>query len=298
MFWFYRACKMTRHSKNCTAGSVYTYHEKKRDTAASGYGSNEVRFGKDSLKDFDCCSLTLQPCKDPVITPDGHLYDKEAILEYILHQKREIARKLKQFEKQKKGKEDEAKETNLKEHSDKVQKFDDSTRATGMKEDSTQPSTSSVSNMTADKGKELPSFWIPSLTPQATKTELKKPDEKVRCPMSGKPLKLKDLIPVKFTLMKDDDDKRSLIVKRDARYVCAVTNDALGNSVPCALLRTSGNVVTMECVEKIIKKDMIDPTNGKPLKEKDIIQFQRGATGFAGSGIKLKGKIDGAVMQA
>ena len=33
--------------------------------------------------------------------PDGFLYDKEAILEYIIHQKRDIARKLKEFEKQK-----------------------------------------------------------------------------------------------------------------------------------------------------------------------------------------------------
>ena len=32
---------------------------------------------------------------------DGYLFDKEAILEYILHQKREISKKLKEFEKQK-----------------------------------------------------------------------------------------------------------------------------------------------------------------------------------------------------
>ena len=38
-------------------------------------------------------------------------------------------------------------------------------------------------------------------------------EEKVRCPMSGKPLKFKDLIPVTFTLLKDKDDKRSLIAK-------------------------------------------------------------------------------------
>ena len=37
----------------------------------------------------------------------------------------------------------------------------------------------------------------------------------------------------------------------------------------------SGSVVTMECVEKIIKKDMVDPTNGKKLTEKDIIVLQR-----------------------
>ena len=31
----------------------------------------------------------------------------------------------------------------------------------------------------------------------------------------------------------------------------------------------------MECVEKLIKKDMIDPINGMKLTEKDIIQLQR-----------------------
>jgi len=41
---------MTRHSKNCTAGTVYTYHERHRDTKASGYGSKSARFGKDSIK--------------------------------------------------------------------------------------------------------------------------------------------------------------------------------------------------------------------------------------------------------
>lgn len=59
---------MTRHARNCTAGAVYTYHEKKKDAAASGYGTENQRVGKDSVKDFDCCCLTLQPCRDPVVT--------------------------------------------------------------------------------------------------------------------------------------------------------------------------------------------------------------------------------------
>jgi len=58
---------MTRHARNSTAGSVYTYHEKKRDAAVSGYGSHSQRLSKDSIKEFDCCSLTLQPCRNPVV---------------------------------------------------------------------------------------------------------------------------------------------------------------------------------------------------------------------------------------
>jgi len=36
-----------------------------------------------------------------------------------------------------------------------------------------------------------------------------------------------------------------------------------------------GCVVTMECIEKLIKKDMLDPINGKKMTEKDIIPLQR-----------------------
>ena len=92
--------KMTRHGKNCTASAVYSYHEKKRDTKASGYGSQAERLSKDAVKGFDCCGLTLQPCREPVITSEGHLYDKEAILEYIVHQKQDYAKKLQAYEKE------------------------------------------------------------------------------------------------------------------------------------------------------------------------------------------------------
>lgn len=37
-----------------------------------------------------------------IFSPEGYLYDKEAILEYYIHQKNDYKRKLKEFEKQKK----------------------------------------------------------------------------------------------------------------------------------------------------------------------------------------------------
>jgi nitric oxide synthase-interacting protein len=46
----------------------------------------------------------------------------------------------------------------------------------------------------------------------------------------------------------------------------------------------------MACVEKIIRKDMIDPTNGKALTEADIIELQRGGTGFASTN-EVKAKL-------
>ncbi|XP_064600576.1 nitric oxide synthase-interacting protein-like [Liolophura sinensis] len=295
---------MTRHAKNCTAGAVYTYHEKKKDTSASGYGSKNMRVGRDSIKEFDCCCLSLQPCNNPVVTPDGYLFDKEAILEYILHQKRTIARKLKEYEKQTKKEEAELQELAKAEQESQKNNFIQTEATLPGKYISQEKSAtaddkddSSISNVKDDRAKKLPSFWIPTLTPSSTPTLLKKPDEKVRCPMSGKPLRLKDLIDVEFTPIKDGDPKTALISKQ-ARFVCAVTNDVLGNSVPAAVLRPTGKVVTMECVEKIIRKDMIDPLTGKKLTEKDIVQLQKGSTGFSGSGHELEAKIAGPSMQS
>ncbi|KAF6078845.1 nitric oxide synthase interacting protein [Phyllostomus discolor] len=89
-----------------------------------------------------------------------------------------------------------------------------------------------------DKDKMLPSFWIPSLTPEAKATKLEKPSRTVTCPMSGKPLRMSDLTSVRFTPLDGSVDRVGLIT-RSERYVCAVTRDSLSNATPCAVLRPS-----------------------------------------------------------
>ena len=68
-------------------------------------------------------------------------------------------------------------------------------------------------------------------------------------------------------------------------------------SVPCAVLKPSGRVVSMAAVNEIIKKDMLDPIDGTPLKESDIIELQRGGTGFAGSGVQMEAKKYNPALQ-
>ncbi|XP_065211643.1 nitric oxide synthase-interacting protein homolog [Planococcus citri] len=289
---------MTRHARNCTAGAVYTYYEKKKDARSSGYGTETQRLGKDSVKDFDCCCLTLQPCRNPVVTRDGYLFDKEAILEYTIVKKNEISRQLKEYEKQKKKEETELAELAVAEKRSKIVHFLKNEQTIA----SSQPSTSgavnnSISNMANGKDKQLPSFWLPSQTPDAKTRKLEKPDTTVYCPMSGKPLKIKGLIDVKFKEIKDSSDKTKLIAKKE-RYECAVTGDVLSNSIPVAVLATTGDVVTMECVEKIIKKNMIHPLTNEKLKEKDIIPLQRGGTGYAQTNNSLKVENHRPVLQA
>ncbi|XP_078485570.1 nitric oxide synthase-interacting protein [Ciona intestinalis] len=298
---------MTRHGKNATASSVYSYHEKQKDTEQSSYGTQAARLGKDSVKDFDACCLTLQPCRNPVVTPHGYLYEKEAILEYIVHKKRLLAKQSKLYDKQRKQEEKEMKELAQAEHRSKVEKFMKHEKSIVSKsneafktktEEKTveiKPSTSQV----FDKyDKNVPSFWIPALTPQAKEAKIKKPDSKVYCPMSNKPIKMKDLIPVKFTPIADRDKKTSMISKKD-RWMCAVTHDTLGNSVPSAVLRSTGDVVTLECVDKIIRKNgMRHPVTDEVMSENDIIPLTRGGTGFASTNEVLDSKSYRPVIMA
>ncbi|XP_059473722.1 nitric oxide synthase-interacting protein homolog isoform X2 [Neocloeon triangulifer] len=275
---------MTRHAKNCTAGAVYTYHEKKRDAQSSGYGTQSQRVGKDSIKDFDCCSLTLQPCREPLVSPEGHIFDKEAIYKYIITKKNEYSRKLKEYERQKKKEQSEVDALAEAEKQSKLNKFlktEKNIVTEPVKAFISGPSSSkesTVSNMRAGKDKQLPSFWVPSMTPESKTSVASKPDKTIYCPITGSPLK-------------------SLIAKTE-RYKCPVTGDVLSNSIPCAVIRTTGDVVTMECVEKIIKKDWLHPITGDKLSEKDIIPLQRGGTGYATTNEKLKSKQDRPVLQA
>ncbi|KAH8303869.1 hypothetical protein KR018_002113 [Drosophila ironensis] len=276
---------MTRHARNCTAGAVYTYNEKKRDAAESGYGTNAQRLGKDSVKSFDCCSLTLQPCRRPVVTKDGYLFDKEAILQYIVTKKNEYSRRLKEYERLRKAEEDEVTQEATKKQEARMERFVNAEKpamtpahasAVGATTSATAAasSVSSISNITNGHEKKLPSFWLPSECPSAGAAKAQKPDATIYCPVSMQPLRVKDLIDVKFTLLKDGEPKKSLIAK-EARYMCPITHDVLSNAVPCAVLRPTGDVVTMECVERLIRKDMIHPLTDRKLKEKDIIPLQR-----------------------
>ncbi|ALC44449.1 CG6179 [Drosophila busckii] len=310
---------MTRHARNCTAGAVYTYNEKKRDAAESGYGTNAKRLGKDSVKSFDCCSLTLQPCRNPVVTKDGFLFDKEAILQYIVTKKNEHSRKMKEYERLRRVEENEIAQEASNMQQARMTSFVNAEKPTTTpahkpngtvtkpRELDATPSTSavaalssgssiSISNMANGHEKKLPSFWLPSECPNAGLAKAQKPDATIYCPVSMQPLRVKDLIDVKFTLLKDGDNKRSLIAK-EARYMCPITHDVLSNAVPCAVLRPTGDVVTLECVDKLIRKDMIHPLTDRKLKEKDIIQLQRGGTGYAITNDNLNAKEKRPMLQ-
>lgn len=85
---------MPRHSKNNTASAVFSYDERKK----LNWGTQKVRLGKDSIKDFDACCICLHQTVDPLLCSKGHLFCKGCIYESLLAQKQHVKAKLAQWE--------------------------------------------------------------------------------------------------------------------------------------------------------------------------------------------------------
>jgi nitric oxide synthase-interacting protein len=83
---------MTKHSKNNTASSIFSYAEYKK----LEYGTKRVhqshlithiltdfypqqRLGNESMRQFDACALCLNRAREPVACTQGHLFCKECV---------------------------------------------------------------------------------------------------------------------------------------------------------------------------------------------------------------------------
>lgn len=82
---------MTKHSKNNTASSIFSYAEYKK----LDYGTKKVRrtlayrniavisyqqrLGNESMRRFDACALCLNRAREPLACYEGHLFCKECV---------------------------------------------------------------------------------------------------------------------------------------------------------------------------------------------------------------------------
>lgn len=87
----------------------------------------------------------------------------------------------------------------------------------------------------------MKAFWVPSKAPDA-KQVLAKPEATTFCPASGKKLRLKDLIPIKFTRTPEEDS---------GVYMDPVTQDTFTNASSLVVLRPTGGHYSLcqECLQ-------------------------------------------------
>jgi len=247
----------------------------------------------DSMKDIDACSLSLQPCAEPLVTPAGVLFDKGVVIEYILTRKREIERETKAWEAQQASEASDeaaaaaaAQESRISEfvaQQEGLSQADLRARAGPGKPVVTAASMGRT--LVADSGVHAAdtSFWVATNTPGA-KTRVEKPDGVVRCPITNEPLRLKAMTNVIFTPAVEGATAADLVgLTAKERYICPLSKKALTNANPATVLRPSGMVVSTQCVKDFIRAEMLDPFTNPPtkLKERDLIALRVEGTGFA-----------------
>merc|ERR1712000_264326 len=94
-------------------------------------------------------------------------------------------------------------------------------------------------------------FWIKETTQHAAPAELKKVDTTTRCPLSGKKLRVKDLIPVKFEItdqkMMDRGGDRGV-------FCCAVSKHPITHQ-QAVLIKPTGVVVLESVLKDCVLKE-------------------------------------------
>ncbi|KAG0225155.1 hypothetical protein BGW41_004810 [Actinomortierella wolfii] len=143
------------------------------------------------------------------------------------------------------------------------------------------------------KKSELPSFWVPSLTPSEAKEAFKATKVHTVCTASKDEhkLSLKNLIPVQFTMtVEDHGEDEAKTAKQFAS--CPVCVKAFTNTTRLAILKGCGHVYCEACCQKFVKKDGACQVCSKKACEKDIISMSGEGSGFAGGGAKEAVKFD------
>lgn len=286
---------MSRHSKHSNDRSFYSAKER----ADAGYSvTKKDVLGSECFLPFGHCCLSLKAPKDPVATPDGHIYDREFILEYLLTRKLELQAEAKKYEDQESKKARKLDAEKQKESMQEILDFEKLDQGLlsgdyrhkralekadevvfGAPDDDKAKRRKKGELLTVNKAEfAASSFWASQNTQSAAPAPLKKVDTTVKCPMSGKKLRVKDLIPVKFEIT---DQKMMDRGGEKGVFCCAVSKHPITHQ-KAVCIKPSGIVVMESVLKTMVYKDMVCPITGKKLKGKeDILTLVAGGTGFS-----------------
>ncbi|CDF34099.1 PREDICTED: nitric oxide synthase-interacting protein-like [Chondrus crispus] len=278
---------MPRRSKNSTDGAVFTYHERLK----MDHGSLHRRLPGDAMKPWDRCALGLSRPKDPVVTPDGVLYEREAILRDLLRQRDEARQAQAEATRQREQKEGE--ELARKREADRadIERFEEAQREVVRGEG--RPAAASDEGKQKRKAINADSnFWVPNIPVRlpASHEQLRASKKRARislktkCPISKKPLRSKDLISLRLTpnVVGREDGKEDKPNHAD-KYMCPVCQAVLVNAVKPIALRT-GSVLCSRCVSQFVIKEGKDPCTSDNIHvDTDIIPIFNVGTAYAAS---------------
>lgn len=186
-----------KSSQNGSGHLPLTSHERKTYSKAGDYGTTSQRLSGISQRTFGHCCLGLAPAKeDPVATPSGHIYERSAILEYLLTKTQELKQQQDAYDRQVAAQEAKQQEELNTAKRKEVESFEATQKVVSSKKQKVDDSVNPLAKT---------SYWLSEFGPEGAKaSDLKEPPKRSPSPNSQRPLRRKDLIPLALRFNESD----------------------------------------------------------------------------------------------
>lgn len=291
-----------------------TYHERTKKFASSEYGSVSQRLAGHSQYQLGDCALTVasllhhatafadgsesttNSTTTALCSPSGYLYQEAAIVEYLLKGVQELKRQRAEWQELQQRQQEQTTAQAAEQHKRKISDFEATQRAVASTLKKAKTSTPSHPQAQADLKRV--SYWLASSQPAnvedspdllstagtAVAMPPPPPPERPGSPMTGQPLRRKDLWPVRLRTL-------------DGKLACAVSQKSLG-SAPCVAYWTTKSTnnnkessvgeIVLESVYKDLQLAQSEKCPLTDAKIRHVRTLQQGGSSFASSKQKVQ----------
>jgi nitric oxide synthase-interacting protein len=270
---------MTRKSKQAGGNLPLTHYERTKKFASSEYGTVSKRLSAASQYQIGECALSLTSLDSgsALVSPSGYLYDKNAILEYLLTQTSLLKERQAAYERQQQ-------EIQLREHGAKYEADGKRSAQALILEAQSVVKKQKVVDERQHRQKELKrtSYWLADSQSDAKDRLLEKPPERPLSPHSQQPLKRKDLWMVQLAY---DEGRGESSSNRKQSIVCAVSGKALMGEVTAYWTdkkHEEGTVVLTKIFNDLCRDGKVCPLTSRKIR--DVRSLQKSGSSFAASG--------------
>lgn len=129
--------------------------------------------------------------------------------------------------------------------------------------------------------------WLPQFTPQAEQTKLKKPPKRPPSPMTSRPLRVSDLIPINMhrEVSNDglNDSTTTTPEASSVKFICPVSRKTI-TSQPVIAIKTTNEIMLESVAKELAYPTMTCPITGKRFQQADIIPLVRAVSYFSSTG--------------
>ena len=271
---------MSRHSKNNTASSIFTYGEKQK---LKEYGTLKQRIGQDSQRKFEMCHLCLHKVENPKSCEEGHIFCNDCIVEYLVNEKKRLKKLVEEYEdkikavESKKGEETQRNKEKFISDNEKIDKVTKNSKnmprgindPTEEEEIINKIKSSQMNTLMTEKSELIrENFWIPETNRKPEDILGERPSDKILCPASrNHPISYKKIYKAQFC---EDTEKN---------FVCYSCKKEM-KFQKVLMGRKCGHVFCKVCMEKLCLKEGKCMMCNLPVKKEDVIAITEGFTSF------------------